>query len=714
MNDKTSLLVSNQVPDFVRSEYPKFLAFMEAYYDFLQQYTIDFETLRDVDLTSDEFIFFLRQEFLNKFPNAEINERRLIKIIRNLYSAKGTVNAVELLFRIFFSEAVVVRQPGKNILRASDGRWLFENSITLKQIYGTFDANDRIQLRVENVHGIFFIDVDRVEIIDAEHARFFYRNTTNIQFETDETAYQRIEILDQRLIDIDSIDGLQELIDDGEQIIDIVEGSIIKYRGRLIKSPSYLQIVSPGRDWRKGQVFFIEGTERNTLARVVEVGPLGELVAAEIYEYGAGHAEDQLIVVSPYPNKPGNVTYDILNAYLPVKNAGDVYTDLAELESLVPSPLINDVYIVNEHMDGILLADLYVYRALENDWVFSGEVPADSTYIIDHVLDIEDNEAVVVYEEVLGISSVLNMESYYLGDTTNASNNYASEDYNGSTAFYNKTSAGVSSSITLVDPELTVERWFASRSTLLFKYDYAIKYRGVFQSDEGQLSNPNIRLQDNYFYQMFSYVVETQRGIDEYRSTLNLIHPAGLKFFSELAKTALLVFPDSEAIRAISQDKIYANELLDAFDTTPEIWIVKNVLDDEEDTLTTTADITSTAFVKLNSETSTPSETTAKIFNKAAVGETVSQFETLDKLISATLPAELVTQAEALILNNIKAVQDNSEIPTDSLAFNINKTATGDTTTLADTGASLEQIIWNTETYSDSDYSANDNILTLG
>ena len=33
---KTSLLVNRQVPEFVREEYPLFITFLEAYYEYLE------------------------------------------------------------------------------------------------------------------------------------------------------------------------------------------------------------------------------------------------------------------------------------------------------------------------------------------------------------------------------------------------------------------------------------------------------------------------------------------------------------------------------------------------------------------------------------------------------------------------------------------------------------------------------------------------------
>ena len=36
-NFKTSNLILEQVPEFVRDEYPKFISFLEAYYEFLEE-----------------------------------------------------------------------------------------------------------------------------------------------------------------------------------------------------------------------------------------------------------------------------------------------------------------------------------------------------------------------------------------------------------------------------------------------------------------------------------------------------------------------------------------------------------------------------------------------------------------------------------------------------------------------------------------------------
>ena len=67
VNNKTSLVVSSQVPEFVRRDHPKFIEFLEAYYKFLEQ---DGETL----YTSKRFGDFYNIDSINEDINKDIKE----------------------------------------------------------------------------------------------------------------------------------------------------------------------------------------------------------------------------------------------------------------------------------------------------------------------------------------------------------------------------------------------------------------------------------------------------------------------------------------------------------------------------------------------------------------------------------------------------------------------------------------------------------------
>ena len=80
--NKTSLIVSHQLPDFVRSHHPKFITFMEKYYEFMESANstsslagplyasrklVDY---RDADYTDFElFLESTRSEFSPTIPS---------------------------------------------------------------------------------------------------------------------------------------------------------------------------------------------------------------------------------------------------------------------------------------------------------------------------------------------------------------------------------------------------------------------------------------------------------------------------------------------------------------------------------------------------------------------------------------------------------------------------------------------------------------------
>ena len=80
----------------------------------------------DVDDTIDSFFAQFKEAFLRTIPRnltAGVNERNLLKNIKDLYRAKGTRKGHELFFRILLDEDVTLSYPKTDMLRVSDGNW---------------------------------------------------------------------------------------------------------------------------------------------------------------------------------------------------------------------------------------------------------------------------------------------------------------------------------------------------------------------------------------------------------------------------------------------------------------------------------------------------------------------------------------------------------------------------------------------------------------
>ena len=80
----------------------------------------------DVDDTVDQFFDEFKEAFLKTIPKkltAGVNERNLLKNIKDLYRAKGTRKGHELFFRILLNEDPILYYPRQDMLRVSDGKW---------------------------------------------------------------------------------------------------------------------------------------------------------------------------------------------------------------------------------------------------------------------------------------------------------------------------------------------------------------------------------------------------------------------------------------------------------------------------------------------------------------------------------------------------------------------------------------------------------------
>ena len=143
-NLKTSLLVAQQVPEYVSDEYPLFVSFLEAYYEFMetaqgtQKNNVlslgkNMRYISDVDVSIGAFEKSFFNNFASLIPrDVEINKETLIKNVLPLYISRGNEKSFKLLFRMLFNDEVDVILPKNNILRVSDGRWTVDNVLKLE------------------------------------------------------------------------------------------------------------------------------------------------------------------------------------------------------------------------------------------------------------------------------------------------------------------------------------------------------------------------------------------------------------------------------------------------------------------------------------------------------------------------------------------------------------------------------------------------------
>ena len=318
---KTSLLVNRQVPEFVREEYPLFISFLEAYYEFLEtkqgselndltSKAKDLRNLSDVDASIADFETNFFNTFANLVPReVTVDKAFLIKQILPFYLAKGSDKSFQLLFRLLYNEEVEILKPKNNILRASDGKWLIENAFRIEQlVYSLHTGNGTT--KVFNLPQEVYLNEITVTIngvlqtsgynVRRESKRLVF-NTAPANNAAIEVAYNSFEfgLLTNRQI-VGDVSGATALVErtaqktvnsvpvyemyintktlngtfaNGETatvfLVDSTDGSLIKIRVHGLSILRTINIIDGGASYNVGDTVIISGGEATTNAKAV-------------------------------------------------------------------------------------------------------------------------------------------------------------------------------------------------------------------------------------------------------------------------------------------------------------------------------------------------------------------------------------------------------------------------------------------------------------
>ena len=154
-NQKTSLLVPSQLPEYIRDDesYAKFIAFVQAYYEWLEQnnnvldYTKNLTNYQDIDKTTSDFLDYFKNDFLSYFPEETlVDKRKLVKLSKELYKSKGTPASYQFLFRVLYNSEVEFFDTKDAILKPSSGKWYVPKSLKLSSDHPAFLNIDNLRI----------------------------------------------------------------------------------------------------------------------------------------------------------------------------------------------------------------------------------------------------------------------------------------------------------------------------------------------------------------------------------------------------------------------------------------------------------------------------------------------------------------------------------------------------------------------------------------
>lgn len=314
-NTKISTVVASQVPFFIRNDHPNFVAFLEAYYEYLEQANNTLQygktteraknllTYLDIDNTLDDFAEKLYQRFLYFLPKDTIADKDLIlKNAKDFYRSAGSEKSIRFLMRTLFNEEIEFYYPKKDVLRASDGKWYIERTlrVTEEAVNGTANSDTAVLEKFVNrrITGNTSNATAKVESV----SRFFDKN-----IRVDELVISQVKG------DFKAGETIRAFFDEATET-KMVTGRVF---GGILNG---IKIVDAGSGYRRGDPVIIISSDEGANGAVATVDKVstGNIAAISVLSGGAGYRVGDFMAISD-PEGLG------ANAYISAVNTNEKY-----------------------------------------------------------------------------------------------------------------------------------------------------------------------------------------------------------------------------------------------------------------------------------------------------------------------------------------------------------------------------------------------------
>jgi len=412
---KTSVLIETQIPEFVRDDHPKFVAFVKAYYEFLETQANTSATsnnlistakslrdIRDVDESIEKFERSFYNTFATLIPvEVQSNKALLFKHLANIYRSKGAESSFKLLFQLIYGKDIEVLYPRNSILRASASKWEVDSKLRINNdVFSRYVADgttrvfylvgkiepEEINVYVDDV--LKTIDVDYY--INKEYRQLVFLNIpannsiVKVRYENlnpivlgnrkvvgvSSGAYAIIEDAIRRTssdtftlsLPIDLLinpNTLRGSFLNGEEvsipIVDEVNNVIVDVRASTYSIVKKINVVDSGNNYSVGDLVYVYGGNSKTNAiGTVESVSSGFADSVLIHHGGAGFTTTSPISVT------GNSAFTVFTLFVDAidasgANAGNTLTVSPDVISNLSLNVGGNVYINSSNFGAVFL-----------------------------------------------------------------------------------------------------------------------------------------------------------------------------------------------------------------------------------------------------------------------------------------------------------------------------------------------------------------------
>jgi hypothetical protein len=372
-----SPLIASQFPAFYETEGPTFIAFVKAYYEWMEStyyqdkfldilseeeyknyspeeqafYTKSIQPLafarnlydiKNIDTTQTQFIQYFKNKYISSLPSDIIADKKLlVKHILDLYRTKGTKRSYELLFRLLFNEDIDFVVPADFIFKPSDATWHIPKYI---------EVTDHPLLK-ELIGKRIYTRTDGFAVVENYFIKIVNEKTVNVLLLTG--IQGNMEFGEQIFCDDVYIDSNNNIIDNrtyanlnaSEQIkfklaftfdgiFENVNNIAVPPAPIIFGSLSAVSITNGGAFFKVGQLLDIDYGGEGGYARVAAVRDENGKVIFKLVDGGRGFTLESIVTVHSVNGGGAGATFqvgDIIDReiYYIVKDKISSYKDVA-------------------------------------------------------------------------------------------------------------------------------------------------------------------------------------------------------------------------------------------------------------------------------------------------------------------------------------------------------------------------------------------------
>ena len=504
---------------------------------------------RDIDSTVAIFFDRFREEFMSSIPNKlanGIDKRNIIKNITDLYREKGTSVGHQLFFKMLLNDTAELYYPSEDILESSGGKWSFDTIVRVDKGTDISDISVLVGKKITQKNKPLSSTVHLATAI-IESATLIY--------------YGVVEVLELK-INNESIKG--KFIEN--ENIYVIGTDNYEYTFVLSPLAVGVTISDPGQNYSISDEIRVDGFG---MPVSMEVGDItsGYVNDISIRNGGSGYIDNESLIFNE-TNTNGQGTEAIISG---VHGSITMEDGTLSLATQTDPVIIQEDYTVwlsgrsedkFKFESGIgEITDTYISRYGQNynrPPVITAptgtgvELLPITTSVgsISEISILDPGFDYYGYINAIPDTTLIlhsNTVSFVLNETVTTSSGGTGvvvSYKNDINLLKIKSLTGTANVDDTVTGNLSGGNGVVllnTTATCIVDIGAVHSSIGKFVNEDGFISSFSKRIQDNYYYQNYSYLVKTAESIINWRSAVkSAVHPAGFAVFGEINIVTLL------------------------------------------------------------------------------------------------------------------------------------------------------------------------------